>query len=155
MTPEETKNLAEFEAHLISVHSLSVDLRKGDDGNYVVRENHLAFLAWTSARLLQAVRDRQVIEKLQAIFPRLCLPRTRHQCRICGTWIEIKEPCCRWRGFDSDGPFTSHAHPECYQLTLDMRWDSGDWETHSPGDFERPKKEETPSSSAQETDHKP
>lgn len=89
---------------------------------------------------LQAAR---VLEEFRRRFPVLCIPRKKHQCRICGQQIEVKEPCCRWRGFDSDGPFTSHAHPECYRVTIAEKWREGDWETFSPGDMDRPPKDDT------------
>ena len=47
------------------------------------------------------------------------------------------DPRCRWTTFD-DGPRTYHAHPECYQVTLDGKWDNGDWECCCRGDLERP-----------------
>jgi hypothetical protein len=59
-------------------------------------------------------------------FPEPCIPRKRHRCRICAHWIEIAEPCCRWRGFGDEGPFTSYAHPACYDST--KAWDCTDWE---------------------------
>lgn len=74
-------------------------------------------------------------EYVLRLFPKPCLPRKRHRCRICGRFIEVREPCCRWTGF-YEGPFTSHAHPECYDSTKD--WDDGDWEGHAPGDDDRP-----------------
>ena len=53
------------------------------------------------------------------------------QCRICGEWIEAKQPCCRWDGITrGEGRWTCHAHPECYTIT--EKWDSGDWECHEP-----------------------
>ena len=70
-------------------------------------------------------------------LPKPCIPRKPHRCRLCGQRIEAKEPCCRWSGFDGgDGPWTSHAHPECYD---DMEGeDDGTWESLMPGDCDRP-----------------
>jgi len=72
-----------------------------------------------------------------SLFPKPCHPRKRHRCRLCGEWIEVKEECCRWSGFDGgDGPWTSHAHPECYDSMEGE--DDGTWESLMPGDCERP-----------------
>lgn len=78
-----------------------------------------------------------VEQQFQRLFPKLCNPRKRHVCRLCGKFIQIAEPCCRWVTFE-DGPATHHTHPECYKLTLKQKWDDGDWECISPGDIERP-----------------
>lgn len=81
-------------------------------------------------------RTRTVTE----LFPKLCKPRKRHYCRLCGTTIAIGEPCCRWSNVESgEGYQTSHTHPECYQYTVDHKWDDGDWECCFPVDIERPK----------------
>jgi hypothetical protein len=69
------------------------------------------------------------------LFPKPCIPRKRHLCRLCGTWIEAREPCCKWSGFD-DPPWTSYAHPECYD---EMKAENEQvWESLLPGDIERP-----------------
>ena len=70
-------------------------------------------------------------------FPKPCKPRKPHNCRLCGEVIAIKEECCRWSGF-CDGPFTSHAHPECYDATERWGCDGMEWEGLSSGDCERP-----------------
>ena len=76
---------------------------------------------------------------LSDYFPKLCKPRKRHRCRLCWQIIEINEPCCRWSGIEpGEGYRTEHAHPECYQDTLDQNWDEMDWECCMPGDLERP-----------------
>lgn len=69
------------------------------------------------------------------LFPSPCKPKKKHECRLCDRRIQPGELCCRWTGF-SDGPFTSHAHPECYAAT--EKWDHGDWECCLQGDLERP-----------------
>lgn len=72
-------------------------------------------------------------------FPKPCTPRKGHQCRICGSHIHKAEKCCRWACVEpGEGYMTSHAHPECYDVT--KGWDDGDWESSFPGDMERPKK---------------
>lgn len=77
--------------------------------------------------------------ELLAHFPKLCRPRKKHQCRLCAGDINVGEPCCRWSGLvPGEGYSTSHAHPECYQVTLDGKWDAGDWECAQPGDITRP-----------------
>lgn len=73
---------------------------------------------------------------------RLCIPRKAHRCRLCDGRINIGEPCELWTGFSCDGPFTSHAHPECMALTVG--WSEADWELSEPGDVERPGRPETP-----------
>lgn len=70
-------------------------------------------------------------------FPKPCHPRKKHQCVICGTRIEIKEPCCSWSGLDQgEGYRTAYAHPECYAMS--EKWDDMDWECRFPGDDPRP-----------------
>lgn len=77
--------------------------------------------------------------ELLALFPKLCRPRKKHRCRLCAGSIEVGEPCCRWDWLvPGQGHGTSHAHPECYQVTLDGKWDEGDWECEQPGDIARP-----------------
>lgn len=76
--------------------------------------------------------------ELQRLFPRLCNPRRWHRCRLCAQPIRPGEHCCRWSGLDGAVYVTSHAHPECYQHTLDEKWDEDDWEHCMPGDVERP-----------------
>lgn len=62
--------------------------------------------------------------------------RKRHHCRVCGEGIAVGETCIRRTGFDCDGPWTIHMHPECEALT--KVWDSMDWESISPGECKRP-----------------
>lgn len=76
---------------------------------------------------------------LREVFPRMPKARKRHRCRLCGTFIEPEEERCRWVTWD-DAPATSHAHPECYQKTIDYKWDEGDWESSFPGDIEPPQR---------------
>lgn len=72
-------------------------------------------------------------------FPKPCRPRKTHRCRLCAGKIEVGEQCCKWEYLEpGEGYGTSHAHPECYQVTLDGKWDEGDWECASPGDVSRP-----------------
>lgn len=73
----------------------------------------------------------------QRLVMPLCRPRKHHNCRLCDERIEAGEPCHRWTGFHDGAPFTSHAHPECYAMTV--KWDSGDWECCAPGDMTRPR----------------
>lgn len=47
---------------------------------------------------------RPLSPELQRLFPKLCKPRKRHRCRLCGGWIEIKERCCRWNWLDTRIP---------------------------------------------------
>lgn len=83
--------------------------------------------------------------ELAQLFPKLCKPRKRHRCRLCYGIIEVKEPCCRWSTLDEgEGYATSHAHPECYQVTLDEDWSYDTWECSMPGDINRPKTEAQP-----------
>jgi len=73
--------------------------------------------------------------ELRRYFPKPCKPRKAHHCRLCAGEIKIGELCCRWGYLEpGEGYGTSHAHPECYQVTLDSKWDDGDWECASPGD---------------------
>ncbi len=68
-----------------------------------------------------------------AHFSKPCIPRKRHECRVCGLWIAAGEHCCRWTGVTpSEGWWTCHAHPECYALTED--WDCVDWEMPPSGE---------------------
>jgi len=76
-------------------------------------------------------------ESVYEYFPRMPLARKKHRCRLCDQTIPPEAPRCRWETFD-DGPRTYHAHPECYQVTLDDCWDDGDWENCHEGDIERP-----------------
>lgn len=71
---------------------------------------------------------------------KLCVPRKRHWCRVCGQAIPKGEPCERWSGVEpGDGWWTDHAHPECLDLTVRAKWDDGDWEGHAwESDTERP-----------------
>lgn len=70
-------------------------------------------------------------------FPKPCGQRKAHRCCICGNTIMLEEQCCRWSGVDHGaGYVTSHAHPECFNLT--KGWDEMDWENYSPGDLPRP-----------------
>lgn len=83
--------------------------------------------------------------QLARLFPKLCKPRKRHMCRLCGKFIQIAEPCCSWSNLEEgEGWSTSYAHPECYQETLDSKWDDMDWECSAPGDLERPSLESSP-----------
>jgi hypothetical protein len=83
-----------------------------------------------------------VSEKLQSYFPRPCKPSKFHKCRLCGSLIERKTECCQWSNVESgEGWGTWYTHPECYQATLDQKWDEGDWECMSPGDMRRPTKD--------------
>jgi hypothetical protein len=60
---------------------------------------------------------------------KLCVPRKRHVCRVCGQWIPKGEPCERFAGVEQgEGWWTCHAHPECLDLTVTQKWDEGDWE---------------------------
>jgi hypothetical protein len=69
-------------------------------------------------------------------FPKPSSPRKKHQCRICGQVIAVKEPCCIWSGVTpGEGFWTCHTHPECFDLTKD--WDDSDWELMAPGDEPR------------------
>ena len=73
-----------------------------------------------------------------ALFPRLCIPRKVHHCRICDERIAVGEPCCRWKFLEPGERYgTSHAHPECYKHTIRGNWDEGDWESTMPGDVSR------------------
>ena len=84
------------------------------------------------------------MSELETLFPNLCKPRKRHHCRLCGQWIEVAEPCCKWETLEpGEGYETSHAHPECYRVTIAENWVDEDWECCFPGDVERPKQEET------------
>lgn len=84
-------------------------------------------------------------DALRRLFPQLCIPRKRHRCRLCWEWIEVKEPCCRWETLEpGEGYETYHAHPECYDVTLDGKWDCGDWECCLPGEVTRPNKKGQP-----------
>lgn len=66
----------------------------------------------------------------------LCIPRKRHECRVCGHYIKAGEPCIRWSGvIDGQGYFTSHAHPICARFMNASRHD--DWECIFPGDYTR------------------
>lgn len=71
---------------------------------------------------------------------KLCVPRKRHVCRVCGKFIHKGEPCERWSGVEpGDGWWTCHAHPECLDQTVRDKWDDGDWETASwENEMERP-----------------
>lgn len=63
--------------------------------------------------------------------------RKRHQCCLCGQQIEADEGRVRWSGLvHGEGYCTSHAHPECMEVT--RKWDEDDWECTSPGDITRP-----------------
>lgn len=62
--------------------------------------------------------------------------RKKHECRVCGEIIPAGETVVRRAGFDCDGPWTIHMHPECERLTKD--WDSMDWESIGPGELKRP-----------------
>lgn len=85
----------------------------------------------------------EISEELRRIFPRFYTGRLPHRCRLCNGEIPPKEPRCRWRTVErGEGWRTWHAHPECYQVTLDEKWDDGDWESVHPGDMERPKRDE-------------
>ena len=79
---------------------------------------------------------------MEPILPprKLCIPRKRHECRVCGTFIQKGEPCERWTGVEQgEGWWTCHAHPECLDLTVTEKWDEGDWENSSwEWDTERP-----------------
>jgi hypothetical protein len=92
---------------------------------------------WSSAKVPcpEGLHETPCSAFVLRLFPKPCIPRKRHSCRICGQWIAPKEPCCRWSGFD-DGPWTSHAHPECYDSMEGE--DHGTWESMMPGDGERP-----------------
>lgn len=63
--------------------------------------------------------------------------RKAHCCRLCGEAINTGESCIRRAGFDGDGPWTIHMHPECEVQTKD--WDDGDWESAGIGEIKRPK----------------
>ena len=77
--------------------------------------------------------------ELRRHFPKLSVPRKPQSCRLCGTRIDAGEQCCRWSTVErGEGYQTSHAHPECFQYTLDAKWDAGDWECMAPGDISRP-----------------
>jgi len=83
--------------------------------------------------------------ELQRQFPKLSRPRKPRRCRLCYGKIEIGEPCCRWEYLEpGEGYGTSYAHPECYQVTIDSKWDEGDWECCSPGDVTRPNRQDEP-----------
>lgn len=73
---------------------------------------------------------------------KLCIPRKRHQCRVCGVLIQKGEPCERWSGVqDGEGWWTNHAHPECLDLTVTQKWDEGEWENaYWENETERPEK---------------
>lgn len=67
---------------------------------------------------------------------KLCVPRKRHVCRVCGTWIQKGEPCERWSGVEQgEGWQTCHAHPECLDKAH-RTWHPDDWEER--GEDERP-----------------
>lgn len=66
----------------------------------------------------------------------LCRTRKPQVCRVCGEMIKAGAQVWRRTGFDSDGPWTVHLHPECEQLTL--KWELEDWEIYGPGDHKRP-----------------
>lgn len=61
-----------------------------------------------------------------------------YRCIICATRIEVGEVHVARRGIGDYGPETTRMHTECEELTQEWKWD--DWECHSPGDVERPKK---------------
>jgi hypothetical protein len=83
--------------------------------------------------------------ELRRHFPKPCKPRKAHHCRLCAGKIEVGELCCKWEYLEpGEGYGTSHAHPECYQVTLDGKWDDGDWECASPGDVSRPNVKDEP-----------
>ncbi|NDB77447.1 MAG: hypothetical protein EB141_17700 [Verrucomicrobia bacterium] len=67
--------------------------------------------------------------------------RKKHECRVCGEIIPAGEAVIRRAGFDSDGPWAIHMHPECERLTKD--WDSMDWESIGPGEVKRPNRYST------------
>ena len=79
-------------------------------------------------------------DELKRYFPKgLSIPRKAHLCRLCGQTIQAKEPCLIWSNVEAgEGWHTQHAHPECYQVTLDEKWDELEWESTFPGDIERP-----------------
>ena len=79
-------------------------------------------------------------DELKRYFPKgLSIPRKAHLCRLCGQTIQAKEPCLIWSNVEAgEGWHTLHAHPECYQVTLDEKWDELEWESTFPGDIERP-----------------
>ena len=85
-------------------------------------------------------------KKLKDYFSKLTKVRKSHRCRLCAEQIEKGEECCRWKSYEKHCvPMTSHAHPECYQRTLDEGWDSLDWEGCASGEMKRPQsKEESP-----------
>ena len=89
-------------------------------------------------------------------FPKPCHLRKAHRCRLCVGKIEIREQCCKWEYLEpGEGYGTSHTHPECYQVTLDYKWDGGDWECASPGDVSRPNnQDQTAAESGQQKDKK-
>lgn len=43
--------------------------------------------------------------------------RKNHECRVCGEIAPAGETMIRRAGFDNDGPWTIHMHPECERLT--------------------------------------
>lgn len=83
--------------------------------------------------------------QFRRLFPKLCKPRKVHHCRLCGGSIGIAELCCSWSSLEpGEGYSQSYAHPECYDLTISEDWDSDVWESCTPGDISRPKKEARP-----------
>jgi hypothetical protein len=75
-------------------------------------------------------------EKSMTTLDRISKTRKQQSCRVCGEVIAPLEIVVRRSGFDSDGPWTIHMHPECEKLT--QNWDSADWESISPGELKRP-----------------
>ena len=63
-------------------------------------------------------------------------PRKRHSCRVCGTMIEVGEPCRIYKGVESgEGFYTLYFHDECWSYSRD--WDDQDWEMCGPGAVSR------------------
>lgn len=77
--------------------------------------------------------------ELRLYFPKFTRPRKTHLCRLCGMTIKQGDECARWAGPTPDaGYHTSHAHPECFRVTLIEGWNDGDWERFDQGEMERP-----------------
>ncbi len=61
--------------------------------------------------------------------------RKRHQCRVCGEWIEKGDSCRLYRGVETgEGFYTIYFHHQCWEHSRD--WDM-DWESISPGEISR------------------
>lgn len=67
--------------------------------------------------------------------------RKKHRCDVCSETINPGDMHVTRSGACDEGLYRMHMHLECEDHSSD--WDSGDWESHSPGDISRKEVQES------------